>query len=108
MKYGSHYEIEFFNSGSTNATISLRRDTDGNDVILGSDVDTTSPDSLTLPFVLPATLSAKVVKRRADSLRSYDKWRNIRLKVEAATKKLSIRGIIVAANPDTIQIQQNI
>ena len=108
LKYGSHYEIEFFNSGSTNATISLRRDTDGNDVILGSDVDTTSPDSLTLPFVLPATLSAKVVKRRADSLRSYDKWRNIRLKVEAATKKLSIRGIIVAANPDTIQIQQNI
>lgn len=108
LKYGSHYEIEFFNSGSTNATISLRRDTDGNDVILGSNVDTTSPDSLTLPFVLPATLSAKVVKRRADSLRSYDKWRNIRLKVEAATKKLSIRGIIVAANPDTIQIQQNI
>lgn len=108
LKYGSHYEIEFFNSGSTNATISLRRDTDGNDVILGSDVDTTSPDSLTLPFVLPATLSAKVVKRRADSLRSYDKWRNIRLKVETATRKLSIRGIIVAANPDTIQIQQNI
>ena len=108
LKYGSHYEIEFFNSGSTNATISLRRDTDGNDVILGSNVDTTSPDSLTLPFVLPATLSAKVVKRRADSLRSYDKWRNIRLKVEAATRKLSIRGIIVAANPDTIQIQQNI
>ena len=108
LKYGSHYEIEFFNSGSTNATISLRRDTDGNDVILGSNVDTTSPDSLTLPFVLPATLSAKVVKRRADSLRSYDKWRNIRLKVEATTRKLSIRGIIVAANPDTIQIQQNI
>ena len=108
LKYGSHYEIEFFNSGSTNATISLRRDTDGNDVILGSNVDTTSPDSLTLPFVLPATLSARVVKRRADSLRSYDKWRNIRLKVEAATRKLSIRGIIVAANPDTIQIQQNI
>ena len=108
LKYGSHYEIEFFNSGSTNATISLRRDTDGNDVILGSNVDTTSPDGLTLPFVLPATLSAKVVKRRADSLRSYDKWRNIRLKVEAAARKLSIRGIIVAANPDTIQIQQNI
>ena len=108
LKYGSHYEIEFFNSGSTNATISLRRDTDGNDVILGSNVDTTSPDGITLPFTLPQTFSAKVVKRRADSLRSYDKWRNIRLKVEAATRKLSIRGIIVAANPDTIQIQQNI
>jgi len=108
LKYGSHYEIEFFNSGSTNATISMRRDTDGNDITLGTNVDTTSPDGLTLPFTLPATLSAKVVKRRADSLRSYDKWRNIKMKVEAASRKLSIRGIIMAANPDTIQIQQNI
>ena len=108
LKYGSHYEIEFFNSGSTNATISMRRDTDGNDIILGTNVDTTSPDGLTLPFTLPATLSAKVVKRRADSLRSYEKWRNIKMKVEAATRKLSIRGVIMAANPDTIQIQQNI
>lgn len=108
LKYGSHYEVEFFNSGSTNATISMRRDTDGNDIILGTNVDTTSPDGLTLPFTLPATLSAKVVKRRADSLRSYDKWRNIKLKIEATSRKLSIRGIIMAANPDTIQIQQNI
>jgi hypothetical protein len=108
LKYGSHYEIEFFNSGSTNATISMRRDTDGNDITLGTNVDTTSPDGLTLPFTLPATLSAKVVKRRADSLRSYEKWRNIKMKVEAASRKLSIRGIIMAANPDTIQIQQNI
>jgi hypothetical protein len=108
LKYGSHYEIEFFNSGSTNATISMRRDTDGNDIVLGTNVDTTSPDGLTLPFTLPATLSAKVVKRRADSLRSYDKWRNIKMKVEAASRKLSIRGVIMAANPDTIQIQQNI
>lgn len=108
LKYGSHYEVEFFNSGSTNTTISIRRDTDGNDIILGTNVDTTSPDGLTLPFTLPATLSAKVVKRRADSLRSYDKWRNIKMKVEAASRKLSIRGVIMAANPDTIQIQQNI
>jgi hypothetical protein len=107
LKYGSHYEVEFFNSGSTNATISMRRDTDGNDIILGTNVDTTSPDGLTLPFTLPATLSAKVVKRRADSLRSYEKWRNIKMKVEAASRKLSIRGVIMAANPDTIQIQQN-
>jgi len=108
LKYGSHYEVEFFNSGSTNATISMRRDTDGNDIILGTNVDTTSPDGLTLPFTLPSTLSARVVKRRADSLRSYDKWRNMKLKIEAASRKLSIRGIIMAANPDTIQIQQNI
>ncbi len=108
LKYGSHYEVEFFNSGSTNATISIRRDTDGNDVLLGTNVDTTSPDGITLPFVLPQTFSARVVKRRADSLRSYEKWRNLRMKIEVPSVKLSIRGIIMAANPDTIQIQQNI
>jgi hypothetical protein len=108
LKYGSHYEIEFFNSGSTDTTISIRRDTDSNDVILSTNVDTSSAGGITLPFVLPQVLSSSVTKRRADSLRSYSKWRNIKLKIEAATKKLSIRGIIVAANPDTIQIQQNI
>jgi len=108
LKYGSHYEIEFYYSGSTNATISMRRDTDGNDITLGTGVDTTSPNGITLPFNLPATFSSQVVKRRADSLRSYDKWRNMKLKISAPSQKLAIRGIIMAANPDTIQIQQNI
>jgi hypothetical protein len=108
LKYGSHYEIEFYYSGSTNATISMRRDTDGNDITLGTGVDTTSPNGITLPFTLPASFSSQVVKRRADSLRSYEKWRNIKLKISAPTQKLAIRGIIMAANPDTIQIQQNI
>jgi len=108
LKYGSHYEVEFYYSGSTNATISMRRDTDGNDITLGTGVDTTSPNGITLPFTLPASFSSQVVKRRADSLRSYDKWRNMKLKISAPTQKLAIRGIIMAANPDTIQIQQNI
>ena len=108
LKYGSHYEVEFYYSGSTNATISMRRDTDGNDITLGTSVDTTSPNGITLPFNLPASFSSQVVKRRADSLRSYDKWRNMKLKISAPTQKLAIRGIIMAANPDTIQIQQNI
>jgi len=108
LKYGSHYEIEFYYSGSTNATISMRRDTDGNDITLGTGVDTTSPNGITLPFTLPASFSSQVVKRRADSLRSYEKWRNMKLKISAPTQKLAIRGIIMAANPDTIQIQQNI
>jgi hypothetical protein len=107
LKYGSHYEIEFFNSGSTNATISIQRDTDSNDVVIATDVDTTSFDALTLPFILPNTFSPKTVKRRADSLRSYEKWRNLKLKIETPSASLSIRGIIMAANPDTIQIQQN-
>lgn len=108
LKYGSHYEIEFYYSGSTNATISMRRDTDGNDITLGTGVDTTSPNGITLPFNLPVSFSSQVVKRRADSLRSYDKWRNMKLKISAPSDKLGIRGIIMAANPDTIEIQKNI
>ena len=108
LKAGSHYELEFYFSGSTNATISMRRDTDSNDVTLGTGVDTTSPGGLTLPFTLPATLSSQTVKRRADSLRSYGKWRNIRFKVQTPSRKLSVRSILVAANPDTIEVQKNI
>jgi hypothetical protein len=108
QKFGSHYEIEFFNSGSTNASISMRRDTDGTTVGIASNVDTRSAGGITLPFTLQATLSAQTVKRIANSLRSYQKWRNMRMIVSAPSKKLSIRGIIIAANPDTIEVQKNI
>ena len=108
QKFGSHYEIEFFNSGSTNASISMRRDTDGTTVGVASNVDTRSAGGITLPFTLPATLSAQTVKRIANSLRSYQKWRNMRMIVSAPSKKLSIRGILLAANPDTIEVQKNI
>jgi len=108
QKFGSHYEVEFFNSGSTAATISMRRDTDGADVAVATSVDTRSSGGITLPFTLPATLSANTVKRVASSLRSYQKWRNMRFAVSTPVKKLSIRGVLVAANPDTIQIQSNV
>jgi hypothetical protein len=107
LKYGSHYELEFFDSTST-ADISMRRDTDTNDVTLGTGFDTSAGGSLTLPLTLPATLSAVTVKRRADSLRSYQKWRHMKLKVQAASKRLSLRSILLAANPDTIEVQKNI
>ena len=108
QKFGSHYEIEFYDSGSTNATISMRRDTDGNDVTLATAVDTVSPGGLTLPFTLPATLASDTVKRRADSLRSYQKWRNMKIKVEAPSRKLSVRSVLLAANPDTIKVQEGV
>ena len=107
QKFGSHYEIEFFNSGSTNASISMRRDTDGTTVGIASNVDTRSAGGITLPFTLPATLSAQTVKRIANSLRSYQKWRNMRMIISAPSKKLSVRGIMLAANPDTIEVQKN-
>ena len=108
QKFGSHYEIEFFNSGSTNASISMRRDTDGTTVGIASSVDTRSSGGITLPFTLPATLSAQTVKRVANSLRSYQKWRNMRMIISAPSKKLSVRGIMLAANPDTIEVQKNV
>lgn len=108
QKFGSHYEIEFYNSGATNASISMRRDTDGTTVGIASNVDTRSAGGITLPFTLPATLSAQTVKRVANSLRSYQKWRNMRMIVSAPSKKLSVRGIMLAANPDTIEVQKNI
>jgi len=108
QKFGSHYEIEFYNSGSTNASISMRRDTDGAVVGIASNVDTRSSGGITLPFTLPATLSAQTVKRVANSLRSYQKWRNMRMIVSAPSKKLSVRGIMIAANPDTIEVQKNV
>ena len=108
QKFGSHYEIEFYNSGSTNASISMRRDTDGAFISIGTNIDTRSSGGITLPFTLPATLSAQTVKRVANSLRSYQKWRNMRMIVSAPSKKLSIRGILLAANPDTIEVQKNV
>jgi len=107
-KYGSHYEMEYYYSTATGCTISMKREIDSQYVTIGTSVDTSTPGGLTLPFTLPATLSAQTYNFRADSLRSYQKWRNIKFKMEAPARKLSIRQIMVAANPDTIEVQKNI
>jgi hypothetical protein len=107
-KYGSHYEMEFYFSTATNCTIGMKRETDSQYVTIGTAVDTSTPGGLTLPFTLPATLSAQTYNFRADSLRSYQKWRNMKFKMEAPGKKLSIKQIMIAANPDTIEVQKNI
>jgi hypothetical protein len=107
-KYGSHYEMEFYYSTATNCTIGMKRETDSQYVTIGTSVDTSTPGGLTLPFTLPATLSAQTYNFRADSLRSYQKWRNMKFKMEAPAKKLSIKQIMLAANPDTIEVQKNI
>ena len=107
-KYGSHYEMEFYYSTATNCTIGMKRETDSQYVTIGTSVDTSTPGGLTLPFTLPATLSAQTYNFRADSLRSYQKWRNMKFKMEAPSRKLSIKQIMLAANPDTIEVQKNI
>jgi hypothetical protein len=108
QKYGSHYEVEFYYSTATGCTISLKRETDSQYVTVGTSVDTATPGGLTLPFTLPATLSAQTSNRRADSLRSYQKWRNLKMKVSAPARKLAVRSVLLAANPDTIEVQKNI
>jgi hypothetical protein len=108
QKYGSHYEIEFYYSTATNCTISMKRENDSQYVTLGTGVSTSTPGGLTLPFTLPATLSAQTTNMRADSLRSYQKWRNIRIKIDSPAKKLAVRSVLLAANPDTIEVQKNI
>jgi len=107
-KYGSHYEMEYYYSTATGCTIGMKRETDSQYVTLGTGVDTSTPGGLTLPFTLPATLSAQTYNFRADSLRSYQKWRNMKFKMEAPGRKLSIKQIMLAANPDTIEVQKNI
>jgi hypothetical protein len=107
-KYGSHYEMEFYYSTATGCTISMKRETDSQYVTIGTNVDTSTPGGLTLPFTLQATLSAQTYNFRADSLRSYQKWRNMKFKMEAPGRKLSIKQIMLAANPDTIEVQKNI
>jgi hypothetical protein len=106
-KHGSHYELEFFDSVGT-ADITMRRDTDTNDVTLATSFETSAGGGLTLPLTLPATLSAVTTRRRADSLRHLQKWRNMRIKVETPASRLSLRGVLVAGNPDTIEVQKNI
>lgn len=108
QKLGSHYEIEFYYSTATNCTISMKRETDSQYVTLGTGIATLTPGGLTLPFTLPATLSSQTSNRRADSLRSYQKWRNMKIKVSAPSKKLAVRSVLLAANPDTIEVQANI
>ena len=107
-KYGSHYEMEYYYSTATGCTIGMKREIDSQYVTIGTSVDTSTPGGLTLPFTLQATLSAQTYNFRADSLRSYQKWRNMKFKMEAPARKLSIKQIMLAANPDTIEVQKNI
>lgn len=106
-KHGSHFEVSFDDSNTTDATISIQRDIDVGDIDVQPNINVSS-SKLTLPFVLPAQLPVSVKKRLASDLRAYNKWRLLNIKVSSAGDKLAIRQIIAAANPDTIEVQKNI
>jgi hypothetical protein len=107
LKYGSHFEVIFDNSFSSDATVSIQRDIDVGDIDVQSNIDI-SGSVLTLPFVLPAVLPTSVKKKLAADLRKYEKWRLLNIKISTPANKMAIRQITAAANPDTIQIQQTI
>jgi hypothetical protein len=106
-KHGSHFEVVFDDSFSTDTTISIQRDIDVGDIDVQPNLNISSA-ALTLPFVLPAQLPSSVKKRLASDLRAYQKWRLLNIKIQSAANKMAIRQITAAANPDTIEVQKNI
>jgi hypothetical protein len=106
-KHGSHFEVVFDDSFSTDTTISIQRDIDVGDIDVQPNLNPSSA-ALTLPFTLPAQLPSSVKKRIASDLRAYQKWRLLNIKITSAANKLAIRQITAAANPDTIEVQKNI
>jgi hypothetical protein len=107
LKYGSHFEVIFDNSYSTDATIAIQRDIDVGDIDVASNINIAS-SVLTLPFTLPAVLPTSVKKKLASDLRKYEKWRLLNIKISTPANKMAIRQIMAAANPDTIEIQKTI
>jgi hypothetical protein len=107
LKYGSHFEVIFDNSFSSNATIAIQRDIDVGDIDVASNINIAS-SVLTLPFTLPAVLPTSVKKKYANDLRKYEKWRLVNIKISTPANKMAIRQIMAAANPDTIEIQKTI
>jgi hypothetical protein len=106
-KHGSHFEVVFDDSFSTDTTISIQRDIDVGDIDVQPNLNVSSA-ALTLEFQLPAVLPSSVKKRIASDLRAYEKWRLLNIKITSASNKLAIRQITAAANPDTIEVQKNI
>ena len=106
-KYGSHFEVVFDDSFSTDATISIQRDVDVGDIDVQPNLNISSA-VLTLEFQLPAQLPSSVKKRIASDLRTYEKWRLLNIKITSAANKMAIRQITAAANPDTIEVQKSL
>ena len=106
-KHGSHFEVSFDKTFSEDVDVFIQRETDSSFVSVLANIDASSTE-LTLPFVLPAVLTASARNRVANDLRTYEKWRNLAIKVASSTGQFSVRQIIAAANPDTIEVQKTI
>ena len=106
-KHGSHFEVSFDKTFSTDVDVLIQRDVDSSPLAVLSNINA-STVSLVLPFVIPAVLTANTQNRVANDLRSYEKWRSIAIKVMSDAGQFAVRQIIAAANPDTIETQKSI
>ena len=107
FKYGSHFEVIFDDSFSTDTTVSIQRDSDVGDIDVQPNLNISS-SALVLEFQLPAQLPTSVKKKLASDLRKYEKWRLLNVKISSIANKMAIRQITAAANPDTIQTQKSL
>jgi hypothetical protein len=107
FKYGSHFEVIFDDSFSTDTTVSIQRDSDVGDIDVQPNLNISS-SALVLEFALPAVLPTSVKKKLASDLRKYEKWRLLNVKISSIANKMAIRQITAAANPDTIQTQKSL
>ena len=106
-KHGSHYEVIFDKSFASDIDISVQRDTDNSSLSSEPNLNISSA-VLTLPFVLPATLPTSTNKRLASDLRKYGKWRTLNISINCEGGQFSVRQIMAAANPDTIEVQKTL
>ena len=107
FKHGSHYEIIFDKSFANDVDVSIQRETDTGDISSEPNLNVASA-SLTLPFVLPASLPLSTNRRLASDLRKYDKWRTLNISISCEAGQFAVRQISAAANPDTIQVEKTV
>jgi len=107
FKHGSHYEVIFDKSFSSDVDIFVQRETDLGDISSEPNLNIASA-ALVLPFVLPAVLPLSTNKRLASDLRKYDKWRTLNISINCEAGQFAVRQITAAANPDTIEVQKTV
>jgi hypothetical protein len=101
-KFGSHFEIEFFQS---EATTSISAYVDGT---AASTVDggfnTAASNGFTVPITLPFTIPVGGIVRFYGDLRQFNEFREIQIQLVSTSNKLVVRSILLGANINTLKL----